>query len=228
MPSKHSTLTSRFSLGPVSFSITATTSGNPSVLSMPPSTMRKRGLRQRGLFDKIKQVAQDAGDKVKEVAAPVTSVAAKAADAVTSVAVQAESKATSVAVLAESKVTSAAVAAATKVAEETKFDKNEKSTPPPVDINTKFNVFNSSLDCGDKGKLALTVDSTTVAHANVTFGLVTAGTLVPPKFDTFSFTGGISAEFNGTLHWKGAGNVSTRSCIHSYQGADNLCTGGQY
>jgi hypothetical protein len=188
-------------LGPVSFSITSTTSGNAGVLEMPPTPTRgKRSHSRRGLFDKIKQVATDVGDKIKEGAGDTASVATKAADTVTSVAVQAAST-----------VTSAAVAAETKVAEETKFNTNEKSSPPPVNIDTKFNVFNTSIECGDKGNLSLSVDATMVAHANVTFGLVAAGTMVPPKFDTFSISGGINMDFNTTLHWKGSGNVSVVS-----------------
>lgn len=77
-------------------------------------------------------------------------------------------------------------------------------------IDTKFNVFNTTLDCGDKGTLKLTADASIVANANVSFGLVMAGTLIPPKFDTFSMSAGMSADFQGSVHLVGSGSVRAR------------------
>lgn len=78
-----------------------------------------------------------------------------------------------------------------------------------MNIDTKFNVFNTTINCGDKGTLKLSADATMVAHANVSFGLVAAGTLIPPKFDSFSMSAGLSADFRGSIRIQGQGAVST-------------------
>lgn len=87
------------------------------------------------------------------------------------------------------------------------FDQKANKKLAPIDVQKKFSLLEKSLDCGTKGRLALSVSADTKAHAEVSFGVVVAGTLVPPKLDKFSLSSGLNADLKGTLNFVGSASV---------------------
>ncbi|TDL21133.1 hypothetical protein BD410DRAFT_750102 [Rickenella mellea] len=78
------------------------------------------------------------------------------------------------------------------------FNKTISSNLPPIDINKSFPVFSSSLSCGGKSA-TIDINANAKAHAQVTLGVVAAGTLIPPKLSEIATYTGVTANLDGTL-----------------------------
>jgi uncharacterized protein YjbJ (UPF0337 family) len=202
-----------FKRGVVNIAIAGTTTNDRTLLDIPRTSRRRSARRahaRRGLFDSIgkafdsvkdavggavddvKQAASGVVDKVKDTAGEVVD---KAKDVVTDVADAAGG---------ECLLPSSVDLIIDRLQDANKIDKTFNNTLPPIDINKSFNIVNAAIDCGAVGKVSLKVDANTKAHADVNVGVVVAGTLVPPKFDTFSLTAGFNADLDGALTFVGS------------------------
>ncbi|KAI0092175.1 hypothetical protein BDY19DRAFT_884355 [Irpex rosettiformis] len=79
-----------------------------------------------------------------------------------------------------------------------------KSTSHTVDFDKAFTLFDQSIDCPATGKLPDIKGEVKVAvepkvHAVVGFGVVAAGTVVPPKVTDFGLFASLDGSLNGTL-----------------------------
>ncbi|TDL21134.1 hypothetical protein BD410DRAFT_868623 [Rickenella mellea] len=84
------------------------------------------------------------------------------------------------------------------------FDKNIRTTVPPIDINQKFPIFNTSTQCsgtsGASAAASVNINADAKVHAEITLGVVASGTLLPPIVDSFSLVAGLTANLDGTLN----------------------------
>jgi hypothetical protein len=83
------------------------------------------------------------------------------------------------------------------------FDEEQTKDLPPADISRKFNIFNSSLNCG-AFTAGADANIDVNVHAVLSIGLTAKGSIVPPKLDDFSIvTGAYNLkifEFSGGLN----------------------------
>ncbi|TFY68021.1 hypothetical protein EVG20_g3724 [Dentipellis fragilis] len=79
-----------------------------------------------------------------------------------------------------------------------KFNKTETKDLPAVDVNKQANVLNANVDCPDfKASLQASMD--TKAHAQISLGVVAAGTAIPPKLTEFGILVGLTGDIDATL-----------------------------
>jgi hypothetical protein len=147
---------------------------------------------QRGLFGDIGGFFEDAAGAVKDTAT-------KAVGAVTGAATKAADKVEDVATKAATGVAGVATAAGGAIKDANEVSGEKKTTLPPIDVQKSFNLADASADCGALGKLGLKVDADVKAHADVSVGVLAAGTVVPPNFSTFSLTAGLNGNIDGAL-----------------------------
>jgi len=190
---------------------TATPHGNVNIavigasVSEPlPSTQanRRRGGRrhtERSLFGDVGDFFGNVGDKI-------TGAATKAAGAVEGAATKAASAVAGTATKAAGAVSDTASNAAGAIKgaanDANNVSVNKQTTLPPIDVQKSFPIVEADVQCGALGDIKLSVDADVKAHADVTIGVVAGGTLVPPKFDTFSLTSGLSGSLEGALKFK--------------------------
>ncbi|TDL21237.1 hypothetical protein BD410DRAFT_771726 [Rickenella mellea] len=79
------------------------------------------------------------------------------------------------------------------------FSQNVSTTLPPIDVNKNFPVFNASVQCGP-ASAKIDINANAKAHAQVTLGVVAAGTLVPPSITQFATYTGLTASMDGKLN----------------------------
>ncbi|KAJ7595412.1 hypothetical protein C8J56DRAFT_775131 [Mycena floridula] len=73
----------------------------------------------------------------------------------------------------------------------TSFNKNESVTAPAIDLETNTPTFDESVSCDSLGDAAEVKGSISAkAHAEVTLGLVAAGTIIPPTLTNFGIFAG--------------------------------------
>lgn len=85
---------------------------------------------------------------------------------------------------------------------------NKKKTLAPIDVDKTFNLVTANADCGNLGDIELKVDAAVKAHADVSLGVVAAGTIIPPKVSTFSLQAGLNADINGDITVGASASVS--------------------
>lgn len=76
------------------------------------------------------------------------------------------------------------------------FNKTFSTTLPPIDIDQKFNLFNKTLSGSSNNQASITIDVEAKVDAQVTLGVVIAGSLVPRNITEFAlFASEITSAF---------------------------------
>ncbi|EPQ61342.1 hypothetical protein GLOTRDRAFT_54265 [Gloeophyllum trabeum ATCC 11539] len=79
------------------------------------------------------------------------------------------------------------------------FNKSLDKTIPPINVNKDFNLGSSSVSCkGFDATFAADID--TSFNADVTYGVVAAGTIIPPKISSFMLFANFDADIDGKLN----------------------------
>ncbi|KAA1467370.1 hypothetical protein DENSPDRAFT_832394 [Dentipellis sp. KUC8613] len=79
-----------------------------------------------------------------------------------------------------------------------KFNKTETKNLPAVDVDKQASVLNANVDCPDfKASLLASMD--TKAHAQISLGVIAAGTAIPPKLTEFGILVGLTGGIDATL-----------------------------
>ncbi|TDL21224.1 hypothetical protein BD410DRAFT_308836 [Rickenella mellea] len=89
-------------------------------------------------------------------------------------------------------------AASNGVAEWDLWNKTTSTTIPVINIDSSYNLFNASVDCGDE-KASIDVNAHTKVFANVTLGIFASGLLVPPIITNLSAFAGVTSSLDATL-----------------------------
>lgn len=65
----------------------------------------------------------------------------------------------------------------------------------PVKIDKSFNVFNKTLSCSAHEQAKLNIDINAAVNAEVTFGVIVAGALIPPNIKELLLFSGMTSKF---------------------------------
>ncbi|TDL21135.1 hypothetical protein BD410DRAFT_840835 [Rickenella mellea] len=80
------------------------------------------------------------------------------------------------------------------------FNQTKSTTLPPIDINQNFPIFNTSFACPGTSGASININADAKAHADITLGVVAAGTIAPPSITEFALLAGLTANLDGTLN----------------------------
>jgi len=86
------------------------------------------------------------------------------------------------------------------------FNKTATKDLPPIDINKDFPILNQSLSCSGFSA-SVKADVVAKAHAVISVGVATTGTIVPPNISEFGLFVGMDATFAGTLNLAASASV---------------------
>ncbi len=80
----------------------------------------------------------------------------------------------------------------------------DKSSTKTLDVNKPFTLLDKTKSCPASGlvparKVGLTVDVTAKAHADINYGVVASGSIVPPKVKDFGIFADFDAQLGGTV-----------------------------
>lgn len=87
---------------------------------------------------------------------------------------------------------------------------DKKKTLPHISVEKSFNLVNVQSDCGKIGDISLKVDVDVDAQADVSLGIVAAGTIIPPKVKTFSLQAGLNADLKGDITVAASASVNRK------------------
>jgi hypothetical protein len=95
------------------------------------------------------------------------------------------------------------------------FNVNKSSTKT-IDVDKPFNLLDKTKSCPASGlvparKVGLTVDVNAKAHADVDYGVVASGSIVPPKVNGFGIFADFDAQLGGTLDIDAFASISLDS-----------------
>lgn len=90
------------------------------------------------------------------------------------------------------------------------FDKTVIKNLLPIDISKDFPILDQSLSCSGFSA-SVKADAVAKAHAVISIGVATAGTIVPPNLSEFGLFVGMEATLDGTLSLAGSASGTADS-----------------
>jgi hypothetical protein len=157
----------------------------------------------------VKNVAEDVVDNAQDAAKGAKNVAGDIVDKVGDVAKDA-AKGIAKAAAGELIVSYAFLLCLIMILGINDVKVDKKKVLPPIDVNKSFNLITADVDCGKLGSAQMKVDADVKAHADISLGILAAGTLIPPKVKTFSLQAGLNADINGAITVAASASVSVR------------------